>query len=350
MTSASSDNETPAAPIFIGVDVGGTNIKIGFVSNDGEILHSGHIETQEELGPANAIERVAAEIKQVCAAKEISYDEIAAVGLGTPGTMDIPKGMILAPPNLPGWRYFPIRDALAEALGKPVAYTNDANAAAFGEYWLGSAQKYNSMVLLTLGTGVGGGVIISDWSIDGENSHGAEIGHSIVDTRPEARICGCGQSGHLEAYASATAVTKRTTEALAAGRVSSMQEIKNSGSVTALDVCQHAENGDALANEIILETADYLAVGILNVVHVIDPNAVVLGGAMNFGGDASSVGRKFIERIRTEVTRLTFPVIAENLKIEFATLGGEAGFVGAAGVARQMYKSQDSNAPTSQFA
>ena len=142
----------------------------------------------------------------------------------TPGTMDIPRGMFLQPHNLPHWHYFPIRDCVAEAFGLPTAFANDANAAAYGEFWVGSGQKYHSIVMLTLGTGVGGGIIIGDLSVDGENSHGSECGHIIIDSSPTARMCGCGQPGHLEAYCSATALVKRTQELLANGRASSLTQ------------------------------------------------------------------------------------------------------------------------------
>ena len=351
MQQTSNETEAPEGPIYVGVDVGGTNIKIGFVADNGVICHADKIETEAQLGPDNAVERIANELNRICDATGFDQSDIAAVGLGTPGTMDIPKGVILAPPNLPAWRNYPIRDSLSEAVGQPVAYTNDANAAAFGEYWLGSGRQYESIVLLTLGTGVGAGIIMSGNSIDGVNSHGAEAGHSIVDTRDDARICGCGQPGHLEAYASATAVSRRVTERLEAGCESSLRESWDANkSLSALDVCLHAERGDLLCNEIIQSTADYLAVGILNLVHIIDPNIVILGGAMDFGGRQSAVGKAFIERIRSEFRRMTFPVIAENLKIEFATLSGEAGFVGAAGIARQMIKSLESNASTNPLA
>ena len=172
------------------------------------------ISTEQELGPKDAMERMATTINELLESEQVDPRELVAVGLGTPGTMDIPAGMILEPPNLPAWRHFPVRDELSKACERPVAYANDAAAAAYGEFWIGTGQQFNSMVLLTLGTGVGGGIIIGDQSIDGENSHGSECGHVLIDSGPGARLCSCGQPGHLEAYASATAVVKRTKEAL----------------------------------------------------------------------------------------------------------------------------------------
>src|SRR5262249_40942564 len=140
--------------------------------------------------------------------------DIARIGLGSPGTMDTAKGILLQPGNLPGWWHYPIRDRLAAACGLPVTFNNDAGSAAYGGFWVGKAREWHSMVLLTLGTGVGGGIIVGDTLIDGENSAGSELGHMIIDYHDDARWCTCGQHGHLEAYSSATAVVKRTHEAL----------------------------------------------------------------------------------------------------------------------------------------
>jgi len=186
-------------PYFLGIDVGGTNIKFGVVDDRGRSLAHGKIITQEERGPRDAVRRVKAAAEDLVGGVGLSLADLAAIGLCTPGTMDIPRGMFLEPHNLPHWYYFPIRDCVAEAFGLPTAFANDANAAAYGESWVGSGQKFHSIVMLTLGTGVGGGIIIGDLSVDGENSHGSECGHIIIDNSPTARMCGCGQPGHLEA-------------------------------------------------------------------------------------------------------------------------------------------------------
>jgi glucokinase len=194
-------------------------------------------------------------------------------------------------------------------------------------------------VLLTLGTGVGGGIIVGGFSIDGEHSHGAECGHLIIDMRDDARMCGCGQRGHLEAYASGTAVIQRANEALAAGRMSTLSKRLAAGeAMSPLLLAQEAEAGDALSLEIILETARYLGVGVVSFMHTIDPAGVIIGGAMTFGGHESALGRQFLERIRQEVRSRAFPVPAAKTKIDFAALGGDAGYIGAAGIARLAYR------------
>jgi glucokinase len=329
------DVATAQRPLFLGFDVGGTNIKLGVVDDLGRPMGHTKIVTEEDRGPRDAVKRARVAVDEMLAKLGLSLADIAAVGLCVPGTMDIPRGMFLEPHNLPHWHYFPIRDCVAEAFGKPVSFANDANAAAYGEFWVGSGRQYHSIVLLTLGTGVGGGIIIGDLSIDGENSHGSECGHIIVDNSPTARMCGCGQSGHLEAYCSATALVERTHELIAQGRATSLQEkINETSPLTALMIAQEADHGDSLSFEVIMELATWLGLGIVTLMHTIDPGAVILGGAMNFGGHDDAIGRRFIEQVRGIVRKRAFPILAHKTVIDFALLGSDAGYIGAAGIAR----------------
>ena len=326
-------------PLFLGFDVGGTNIKLGLVDDEGRVVAKTHIPTEEENGPQAAVTRARQAVDEMLAGIQLKMSDIAAVGLATPGTMDIPKGMLLQPHNLPHWYEFPIKKCVADAFGIPVSYANDANAAAYGESWVGSGKVYHSIVLLTLGTGVGGGIIIDDLSVDGENSHGSECGHIIVDNSPTARMCGCGQPGHLEAYCSATALVKRAWQELhSRARKTSLSVRVDAGEeLTALMVAEEAEKGDGLCGDLILELATWLGLGVVTLMHCIDPGAVILGGAMNFGGHDAPVGAKFIERVRSIVRKHAFPIPAQRTTIDFATLGGDAGFIGAAGIARTDY-------------
>jgi glucokinase len=323
-------------PLFLGFDVGGTNLKLGIVDNDGRVVAKIQIPTNEEAGPQDAVDRSRQATEEMLTEIGLAIKDLAAIGLATPGTMDIPNGMIVHPHNLPHWYDFPIKKCVADAFGLPVAFANDANAAAYGEFWVGSGKIYHSIVFLTLGTGVGGGIIIGDLSVDGENSHGSECGHIIIDNSPSARMCGCGQPGHLEAYCSATALVKRAEQELAAKiRKSTLaNRVAKSEELTALMISEEAEVGDALSSDLIQELATWLGLGIVTLMHTIDPGAVILGGAMNFGGHEAPVGKKFIERVRSIVKKHAFPIPAARTTIDFATLGGDAGFIGAAGIAR----------------
>lgn len=326
-------------PFFVGVDLGGTTVKVGVVDDQGNILSWLSIPTDPAQGSENTTARMGAAVIQATEQAGLKPQDVSYVGLGSPGTMDIPAGMLLEPVNMPTWHNYPIRDRLSDHCRLPVAFGNDAAAAAYGEFWIGGGQGLPSVVFLTLGTGVGGGIIVGGFSIDGEHSHGAECGHLIIDCRDDARLCGCGQRGHLEAYASATAVIQRTKEALATGRSSTLTgQLAAGKSLTPLLIAQQAETGDALSLEIILETARFLGIGVVTLMHTIDPAGVILGGAMTFGGQNSPLGRQFIERVRQEVCQRAFPVPAQKTKIEFATLGADAGFIGAAGLARVAYR------------
>jgi glucokinase len=326
-------------PFYLGIDVGGTGIKIGVVDDEGKTLGFSSIPTEEPRGPADAMERVSASANTLLASIGISNRDIVRVGLGTPGSQDIPKGMLIEPPNHPHWHYFPIVKCLEEAIQFPVSFANDANAAAFGEYWVGTGRVYSSMVLLTLGTGVGGGIIIDHQLVVGHNSFGGECGHMIIDPRPDARLCVWGGGrGHLEAYASASAVVQRAQEELAAGAVSLLNN--DSKPLTTKRIFEAGVAGDAFSLKIIDDTADYLALGIATIVHTLDPGLIVLGGAMNFGGMQSPVGIRFLRRIEATFRSRSFEYVANGTKIEFASLGGDAGYLGAAGIARMEARRQ----------
>src|SRR5439155_24727893 len=191
------------------------------------------------------------------------------------GTMDIPGGLILDPPNLKPWQNVPVRQYIQDTFHLPTAFQNDANAAAYGEFWVGAGKDVHSLVLFTLGTGIGCGIVIGDLIIEGEHSHGAEVGHMKIEmTNP--RQCGCGRWGCLEDYASATAVVKRTREALETdGDRSTLHALlKPGGDFEAKSIFDVAARGDALAQKIVEDTAFYLAVGAMNMMHTIDPDMI----------------------------------------------------------------------------
>jgi glucokinase len=323
------------SPLFVGIDLGGTNIKFGIVDSSGRTVAFDSIRTASQRGVEDAVSRMADKVHAMLAAAQIAHDVVGSIGLATPGTMDIPAGMMLEPPNLP-WRNFPIRDALARAAGMEVVYENDATAAAFGEYWVGGGAAFSSIVFLTLGTGVGSGIIIHGVPLEGNHSHGGECGHIIIDSSPEARMCGCGQRGHLEAYCSATALVKRAQELLDAGRQSSIAARVAAGeALTGLMISEEASQRDGLAVELVMELAEHLGRGMVTIAHTIDPEAMILGGAMNFGGEDGPAGQEFLAQVTATFQSLAFPTLAENTKIAFAQLGSAAGYIGAAGVARR---------------
>jgi glucokinase len=322
-------------PLYAGVDLGGTNIKAALVDDRGRLVAFHTEPTHASRGPEDAAARLGRSVHALASLAGVATADIARVGLGSPGPLDIPRGTIVRAGNLPGWDDFPLRDRVAAHAGREVTFANDANAAGYGEFWVGSAQGASSLVLLTLGTGVGGGIIIGEVNVEGAHSHGSECGHILVDPAPTARMCPCGHPGHLEAYTSATSLKAMARERLASGGTGSLAAAVEAGEeLTPILIAREAERGDTLAAGVLMEAARWLGIGIVTLMHAIDPEAVVIGGAMTFGREANPVGRMFLERVRQEVRDRTFPVLAARTSIRYASLGGDAGSIGAAGLAR----------------
>ncbi len=334
------------APFYWGIDIGGTGIKIGCVDDIGQTLFYHRIATHESEGPQAAMDRVTEIIRDAEAELGI-VDQVQRIGLGAPGPMDLSRGYLVAPPQLPSWWDFPIRDTMAKLLGRKVTFLNDANAAAYGEFWLGSAKGESSMVLLTLGTGVGGGVIVDGELVNGVNSFGSECGHILVDSSPTAQLCVWGGGrGQLEAYASASGVVQRTHARLTQGAESllSGQLGGSDHELTAKRVYEAAAAGDAFALEMVDDTAYWLGLGITSLVHTLDPGSIVLGGAMDFGGPDDPIGQRFCDKISETFRARTFPHVFDGTTITFASLGADAGYLGVAGYARKEHLDENTKA------
>jgi glucokinase len=326
-------------PLFAGLDLGGTNIKAGIVDDEGRTLAYHSEPTLVDRGPEDVARRLGGTVALLARLAGIDARDLAGVGLGTPGPQNLQTGVLYDTGNMPGFEGFPIRDRVAEHCGHAVTFANDATAAAYGEYWIGSGRDLASMVFWTLGTGIGGGVIIGDLWLEGHHSHATECGHIIVDTSPSARECPCGQRGHLEAYSSATSLTAIARERLASGGSCVLADAVERGErLNPILIAAAAREGDPLAMQLILESARWLGVGTVTLMHVIDPEGVVLGGAMTFNGEGDPIGRAFIEQVRQEVRERAFPVLARETTISYAALGGDAGFIGAAGLARAAHR------------
>jgi glucokinase len=321
---------------YVGLDVGGTTMKAAVVDDTGKPLSAPVVmDTHPERGQDAGLETMCETIRRAIAAAGLKPDDVTAIGVATPGLMDIKAGLILDPPNLKPWKNVPVRDHVAQVFGKPTAYQNDANAAAYGEFWVGAAHDARSMVLFTLGTGVGGGIILDDTIVEGEHSHGGELGHLRIDTPDRGRQCGCGARGCLEAYASATNVVRRAREEMAAHRGDTKLRqfyTANDEDFTAKDVFDLAAAGDALALKVVDDTAYYLALGACAAIATVDPEMIVFGGGM------VAAGEWFRKTIDDYVRRFGLPFPTRSVKVTFAKLGSDAGFIGAAGCARLLVR------------
>lgn len=325
---------------YLGIDVGGTNTRAGVVNGAGEPIGDiQQVKTDADLGPEVGLDRIEEVARLAISEVGLSLEDIHAVGLATPGPMDLKRGILLSPSNMPKWKCVPVREETSRRLGRPTWLQNDANAAAYGEFWTGAARDAESLLFWTLGTGIGSGIIVDGEIITGAHSVGSECGHIIIDMDGPRVHPGTRQRGTLEAYASARAIVARCEEALAAGRKSSLAErIAEGVELTPLLINDEGEKGDELALELIMETARYMGIGTVSVMHTIDPEMVLFGGAMTFGANETPLGRKFLERIKEEIRERAFPACSKEMIVDFATLGGDAGYIGAAGCAARAYR------------
>jgi glucokinase len=311
---------------FIGIDVGGTTIKAGIVDAESRVIGLVSLPTCAARGQDYGLQQMELAARQALATAGIDVAQIAAIGVAVPGPLDLEMGVMLEPPNLKPWRNVPVRSHLAQAFGLPVVFQNDANAAAYGEFCAGAGRGARSLVMFTLGTGIGCGIVVEGRLLGGRHSHGAESGHMRIEI-DKPRPCACGRAGCLEAYASVTALLARAREALSQERSSSLFKIP-SADLTSEVIFQEASNCDSLADRLVEETAFYLAIGAVNLMHTIDPDVVVFGGGM------AEAGGDLLNRIRRHIAREAFPVPAAKTSIRLAELGPKAGVIGAAGWAR----------------
>ena len=312
------------APRWIaGVDIGGTNLRAGMVP------FGGGEPAAVMSGPTRAgegAERVAARaVEMIRAAMEAVGEGVVGVGVGVPGPLDRERGIVIETPNL-GWSDVPLRDMLAGRLGLPVALDNDANCAAYGEWWLGAGRGADRLVGLTLGTGIGGGIVLGGEIYHGASDAAGEAGHMSVHF--EGRRCACGSRGCVEAYASGPAIAARAVEGIgtAGDTVLASLAAENPDGLTAEAVCEAAGAGDGYAIRILEETARILAVAVANLVHLFNPDVFVIGGGVAAAGDL------LFEPLRAEVRRRTFRSAAAACRVVPAELPETAGIIGAAAV------------------
>lgn len=307
----------------LGIDLGGTNIVAGCVREDGHALAGFQTEpTRPEEGADAVVSRIVGLGRRALDATlaEAPGAEVLGVGIGAPGPLDRARGVVLLTPNL-GWVDMPLRDRVGGPLGLDAALDNDANCAVLGEWWRGAAQGARHAVGFTLGTGVGGGIIV-----DGRLHHGAsdvagEVGHITIDAN--GRRCNCGNDGCLEAYASGPAIARRAVEALRAGAESLLAELP-ADQVSAQTVYQAAAQGDPLARDVVRDTARYLGAGVATLVNIFNPEIVVVCGGVTLAGEGLFVP------LRQEVARRAFQPAVAVCRIVPGDLVHSAGVYGAA--------------------
>ena len=312
----------------LGIDIGGTNLVVGSVAEDGSVLHAMQSEpTHAEAGATSVLDRLVALAERVIAQtrREIPGAEIIGVGTGAPGPLDTKSGIVLLTPNL-GWVNMPLRQIIHDRLGLPATLDNDANCAVLGEWWVGAARGARNAIGITIGTGIGGGLVLEGKLYHGASDVAGEIGHTTIET--EGRRCKCGNYGCLEAYASGPNIAMRAVEELEAGAVSSLPVMVGGDlkKITAQTVYEAAHQGDELALEIVNDTAKFLGVGIANLLNVFNPEVVVVCGGVTLAGDHLFVP------LRREIARRAFKPAVQACRIVPGELINTAGVYGAARV------------------
>jgi glucokinase len=310
--------------VVIGVDLGGTNLRTALLKQNGDILDKQQEPTHALDGWKRVIARLRDSIKRQKQIAEERHLCVSAVGVGAPGVIQKDSGIVIKSPNFPDWNNLPLKNELEREIGIPAFIENDANAAALGEQWLGAGQGIGSMILLTLGTGVGGGIVLNSRIWHGADGMAGEIGHMTLI--PEGRLCGCGNRGCLEMYASARGIVQTYQELSKKTGAPGTQE------VTSAYVYEAARRGDKKAIDAMQDMGRMLGIAIANLINIFNPEMIVLGGGVK------DAWKLFIDATHEEVLSRAFKVPAERTKIVPSKLGGDAGIVGAAAVAFQNLK------------
>lgn len=304
--------------ICFGIDIGGTAVKVGMFNEEGKLLGQWSFATRKTNNGKDILKDSARFILDKIKELNLNKEKVVGIGVGVPGPVR-GNGEVLELPNL-GLGHFNIEEEMQALTGFPVKAANDANIAALGELWQGSGKGYHSMVLVTLGTGVGGGIIINDTILAGSNGAAGEIGHIFVD-KEEKDVCGCGKRGCLEQYASATGIVRLAKRSLKVSTENS--PLKTKETISAKDVFDLAKQGDVLANQIVEKACYYLGTALANVSQVIDPEAFVIGGGV------SKAGPILIEHTKKYYEQNVMNALKKK-EFKLAILGNDAGIYGAA--------------------
>ena len=300
-----------------GVDVGGTTVKIGLLTTDGELLDKWEIPTDRREDGGHILTDIAGAIEKKLTEKDLSKDEVEGVGIGVPGAV-LPDGTVNRCVNL-GWGVKKVGDELGAILSLPVRVGNDANVAALGEMWQGGAKGHQDVLMVTLGTGVGGGLIIGGKIITGFHGAGAEIGHIVVN-KDETESCNCGNHGCLEQYASATGIVRMTKKLL---EKETADSVLRKEEITAKAIFDAAKQGDALAKKAVEDYCETLGFGLAAACNTVNPEIVVIGGGV------SNAGQALVDAAHSAFQKYAFHALRDT-EFTLATLGNDAGMYGSA--------------------
>jgi glucokinase len=301
-----------------GIDVGGTNLRVALGSDSGEILDRRHRETHPEASASEGIRTLAAMMAELAAAHGLAMSDFGSAGMGVPGPTDPVKGILFDPPHLPGWHNVPAASMLEQATGVSTHLENDAQLAAYGEFYRGAGRGSGHLVFVTISTGIGGGIVIDRKLYSGAGGTAGEVGHVIVD--PDGPLCSCGRKGHLEALASGTSMARIASERIAAGESSSLAALEK---ITAQDIGDAADAGDRLALSILEDAGWLLGRSFGGLLNILDPEMLVLGGGV------IQIGARLLDHLYAGIKEQAFESTYSHVRITTAELGQDAGLIGA---------------------
>lgn len=311
--------------MYVGIDLGGTNIAVGLVAENYEIIAKGSVPTGRERTFSAIMQDTAELIRNLCIKANKKEEEIQGIGMGAPGVIDVENKTIVRSSNFPQVRRANVEAALhAYFPHVPIYVENDANAAAYGEFLNGAARGFGTALMVTLGTGVGGGIIMNNQIYAGFNHAGGEIGHMVISM--DGPVCGCGQKGCFETFASATALIRQTAETIPSYPDSIIHDLidHNPQNINGKIAFDAAKQGDFAGEQIVARYVEYLSIGLLNLIHILQPEAIVIGGGI------CKEGEYLLSKLRAYIEKHHYTNDIPTAKIVTATLGNDAGILGAA--------------------
>ena len=317
------ETKKPELPI-LAIDLGGTKIFTAIITSKGQVIARKRRLTLADEGPGVVIKRIFSVIDHLLSQRKLNSSQLYAISIGAAGAIDFERGLVTSSPHLPGWHDVPLRDIVKEKYKVNTFLINDASAAALGEHHFGAGQGVNNLILLTVGTGIGGGIIIDGRLYCGANGSAGEIGHTTIDVN--GTRCSCGNSGCLETFVSGTAVAEEAIKRIRQGERSALTEIVGGKieNITAEKVSAAAQDGDSLASEVILKAATYLGIGLANLVNIFNPEMIIIGGGI------AKMGDPLLNPARQAVRERAFQLAAQAVQVVPAQLGDDAGVLGAA--------------------
>ncbi len=305
----------------IGIDVGGTNIKIALVEN-GRIIYSNTVPTYAKMGYEYTVKNIIQSIKDLIKETQIEQNSIEAIGFDFPGQVDYKTGVVKLAPNIPGWVNVPIAKMIEDEFHIPTKIDNDVRCAALGEMKFGAGQGCENFVCITVGTGIGSGLVVNGQLVRGASNAAGEIGHIKLQMK-DGPICGCGDRGCLEAYASGPSIVAMAYDYIKGGKSTKFSEMAGDGEITPYIVAKAAQEGDPVAKRIFEIMGEYIGIGLTSVINLLNPEKVIIGG-----GVAES-GELLLEPIRRTIKSRAMKVAGDAVKIVPAQLGNSAGVIGA---------------------